>query len=279
MAEAMSDTLQTLERINIMDRKTKDSIRWALYFWMGTIFQMAFICFLIVLLRINQVNYGNITKMLFLAIGGLSSAMWGVLISKKSLKVKNYRQIFKDFFNVKQPVRYYLLAITFIIILFGKQLILGQTQSGIQWYSFIILFAQSILFGGIEEIGWRYTFQPLVEQRMSFEVASVITFVSWGIWHYMYFFITDTLEYINHISFAVGLLGSCFILGMIFKLTQSLWLCVMYHALLNVFSQSMSGATVIQTITTTTICVILTIFLVHRNLPIANYKKQEVTDK
>lgn len=163
-----------------METKAKDNLSWALYFWMGTIFQIGFICCLIVILRVNQVHYGNIAKMLFLAIGGLSSAFWGVIISKKSLRVISYKQIIVEFFKVKQPVRYYIITFVFVLTIFGKQIILRQTQFVIQWYSFIILFVQSILFGGIEEIGWRYTFQPLLEKRMSFEVSSTLTFISWG---------------------------------------------------------------------------------------------------
>lgn len=79
----------------------------------------------------------------------------------------------------------------------------------------------------------------------------------------MYFFITDTLVNINHVSFLLGLLGNCFILGAVYKLSHSLWLCVMYHTLLNVFSQTMNSGTVMQTLTTTAISVILAIFFVR----------------
>ena len=44
-----------------------------------------------------------------------------------------------------------------------------------------------LAFGGIEEIGWRYTFQPLLEESIPYEVASLVTFLCWGTWHYMYF--------------------------------------------------------------------------------------------
>ena len=35
------------------------------------------------------------------------------------------------------------------------------------WYTPVILVVKAILFGGIEEIGWRYTFQPIIEEQHS----------------------------------------------------------------------------------------------------------------
>jgi len=55
------------------------------------------------------------------------------------------------------------------------------------WYIPIILFLKAILFGGIEEVGWRYIFQPIMMERHSYISSTLITFVLWGIWHFSYF--------------------------------------------------------------------------------------------
>lgn len=64
----------------------------------------------------------------------------------------------------------------FLMILFGVQIVTGKIVDGVMWYTFPMLFVQAVVFGGIEEIGWRYTFQPLVEKSLPFEIASIITF-------------------------------------------------------------------------------------------------------
>ena len=216
----------------------KQDIRWEKVYLLGTILQMAVICGIVEILRINNIQYPDIINLVFLALGGTSSAMWGIIVSKKSGRINSYKQILRDFFYMRVSIKLYGLMILFLMILFGTQILSGRLVSGVKWYTFILLFGQAIIFGGIEEIGWRYTFQPILEKNMSFELASLITFVSWGTWHYMYFYITDSLTQIDHSTFLIGLLGSCFIIGALYKVSYSLWLCVMYHCLLNVLSQT-----------------------------------------
>lgn len=254
--------------------EVKTAIKWARYYWLGAILQISIVSLVIVILRLRQIQYGMGLQGLFLAIGGLSSMLWGALISRKSKKILSYGQLVKDFFNIKQEPRLYILAFVFLGILFGKQLILGEYLNGVTLASFLILFIQAILFGGVEEVGWRYTFQPLLEKRFTFEQSCMITFVSWSIWHYMYFYITDSIKQIEHISFLIGLLGSCFILGALYRRGKSLWICVMYHALLNMFSQNLISQTLINTIVTNSICIVLAIMLARNK--IIKVSKKEV---
>lgn len=238
-------------------------IKWAVYYWLGTIMQIGLATFIIAILNQNKVQYGNGISLFVLILGGISSALWGIIISKKSGRVDSYKKILIDFFAVKQPIKYYNLCIIFLIIIFGVSLFSGKIIDGIKWYSFIFFWAQAIIFGGIEEIGWRYTFQHILENKVPFEIASIITFCAWGMWHYMYFYIVGSLQGINDISFLIGLLGSCFVLGAIFRVSNSLWLCVMYHALLNMFSQSLVANTLKLTVITTIINIVLSIVIVR----------------
>jgi membrane protease YdiL (CAAX protease family) len=252
-----------MEKGSLMHRNSMMKDKQAiLYYWIGTIVQMSITCAIVFVLNSLHIKYGKIPALIFLACGGLSSAIWGCVISKKSGRVKHYRQIAADFFNYRQPVRFYLILIGFIVINFGKQIITGQINDNTKWYTFFIIFVESVLFGGVEEIGWRYTFQPKLEKHLSFELSSFITFASWAIWHYMYFYITGTVTQIDSITFLLSLLGSSFILGAIYHISQSLCLCVLYHVLLNVFSQTLATASVLQTIITVLISVILSITIV-----------------
>ncbi len=76
-------------------------------------------------------------------------------------------------------------------------------------------------------------------------ISSVVTFVAWAAWHMAYNVLDGTAFILTTgglIGFLMGLLGSSFILGCIYNITNSLWLCVFYHALLNAFSQTFSGS-------------------------------------
>lgn len=85
-------------------------------------------------------------------------------------------------------------------------------------------------------------FQPVLQERLNYMISTIITFLAWGIWHFSYFYIEGTLSQVQGINFAVGLLVNCFILSALYVKTNSLWICVMTHSLINVFSQlSMGG--------------------------------------
>ena len=68
-------------------------------------------------------------------------------------------------------------------------------------------------------------------------ISTIITFAAWLIWHLSYFYIEGTLPAIQIIPFSIGLLVNSFILSALYNRTESLWICVMTHSLINVFSQ------------------------------------------
>lgn len=242
----------------------KSCTYWIKLYWLGAMTQMLVVCVALFSLRLFKIAYPPFLNLVFLAIGGTSSAVWGVIVSKKSNRVNTYKEIFFDFFAVKQPIRYYGLTLIFLTILFGVSIFTGKTLEGVMWYTFPICFIQAIVFGGIEEIGWRYTFQPLLEKKMPYEAASIMTLLSWGLWHYLYFYITDSISNIEHVTFLLGLAVSCFVLGAIYRLTHSLWLCVLYHCLLNTFSQTLEPNGKVWGIMSSVICILLAIAVVRK---------------
>lgn len=242
----------------------KSCTYWMKIYWLGTMTQMLVVCVVLFLLRLLQITYPPFLNLVFLAVGGTSSAVWGSIVSRKSNRVNTYKEILFDFFAVRQPITYYGFTLLFLIILFGVSIFTGKTLEGVMWYTFPICFIQSVLFGGIEEIGWRYTFQPLLEKKIPYEIASIVTFVSWGLWHYLYFYITDAIASIEHVTFLLGLLVSCFVLGAIYRLTHSLWLCVLYHCLLNTFSQTLEPNGKVWGIMSSFICILLAIAVVRK---------------
>lgn len=203
----------------------------------GTLGQMLIVCILVFIFRsINiKVDYSTIPGLLFIGVGGLSSALWGIIVS---IKYKNIslKQILLDFVNIKNSSRYYILVIFFLFLDFCYVLFGGRLEiSG--WYMPFVLFIKAILFGGIEEIGWRYTFQPIIQEKLNYVISTIVTFLLWGIWHILYFYIEGSLYQIQMISFLFGLLTNCFILSALYIKTRSLWICVMTHALINMFTQ------------------------------------------
>lgn len=217
----------------------------ALSFYLaGTLGQILLVSLLVWLLRAGEVrvDYGTPIGLFTLMLGGLSSAIWGGYVSIR-YHHSSFKQLVRDFFQVKQAPLNYLLVLIFIgldflpLVLSGKMIIPT-------WYLPIILFVKALVFGGIEEIGWRYFFQPTLQEKLPYLVSTLCTFVAWSLWHLLYFYIDGSLTTIHLLPFLLGLLSNCFILSAIYTRTRSLWLCVMTHALINSLSQLSSAESV-----------------------------------
>ena len=203
----------------------------------GTFGQILLVSLLVWLLRAGgvRVDYGTPIGLFTLMLGGLSSAIWGAIISIR-YHHSSLKKLVRDFFQVKQALLNYLLVLIFIGLDFLPQVFSGEMIIP-TWYLPIILFVKALVFGGIEEIGWRYFFQPTLQEKLTYIVSTLCTFVAWSLWHLLYFYIDRSLAMVNLIPFLLGLLSNCFILSAIYTKTRSLWLCVMTHALINALSQ------------------------------------------
>lgn len=210
-------------------------------FLLGTFGQMLLICVTVYALRSFGVStdYTTAIGMVAIAAGGTSSAVWGVVVSKK-YREKSLRQIFFDFFRLNASYRCYIAVFLFLCVDFCYVWMGGHMEVS-HWYLPLLLFLKAILFGGIEEIGWRYTFQPIVEEKTGFIPATLVTFLCWSGWHFMYFYVEGTIRQVHTFPFLAGLLTNSFALAALYRYSNNLWICVMAHALINTLSQISIG--------------------------------------
>ena len=210
----------------------------------GTFGQVIGVSLLVWFLRVGgvKVDFTSPIGIIAVIVGGLSSALW-VSLASISYHQSSFKQVLKDFFQVKDSLANYFLVFIFLVLDFFPS-ILGSkiiTQSLVLP---VVLFFKALIFGGIEEIGWRYFFQPTLEERKPYLSATLITFLAWSSWHLFYFYIDGSLAVIQLFPFLVGLLTNCFILSALYHKTQNLWICVMTHALINALSQLSSTESV-----------------------------------
>lgn len=227
-----------------------------LTYLLGTFIQMFIACIIIMLFKNNVMNS------LAISIGGVSSALWGIIVSNKYKGIK-VKQTLYDFINIKKSYKYYLLIFMYLLLDFCY-IFIGCTFKINDWYIPIVLFLKAIIFGGIEEIGWRYTFQILLEEKLNFTISSIITFVCWGIWHFMYFYIEGTIYQVQVIPFLIGLLTNCFILASLFRITKSLSICVITHSLINMLSQIVYGGNEIVSVICSVIIISISIIISNK---------------
>lgn len=199
---------------------------------MGT-FGITYLAWGIIILA-NQVGYlkiGTLGFWPFFAIGGLSSTFMGSIIAIKTKKDNNALSVIKTTFSIKQPIKYYGIIFMFFILFFAIPSRFDK------WYIGFIYIFYMIFSGGLEEVGWRYIFQPSLEKHLPYWLASAITAILWAIWHLPLFFIDGMNKGSSFSHFVINILALAFVLGAIYRISDSLWLCVLFHAMINAFSQ------------------------------------------
>ncbi|MGO9776233.1 MAG: lysostaphin resistance A-like protein [Terracidiphilus sp.] len=102
------------------------------------------------------------------------------------------------------------------------------------WYMFFTLFPVMILGGGLEELGWRGVAQPEMERRVARPQAAVLVGLIWSVWHLPLFFLPGASQNgSNFFMFLIGVVGNALILAWIYGRTQSILLCIFFHASFN----------------------------------------------
>lgn len=215
-----------------------------------------------------ETGYSSITGIVLIVLSGSSSALWGILYQCR-YNHRHFAEIISDFINVRQSIKSYLLVIMFLLVDFGQVIINKGFYAENLWFP-ILLFLKAIVFGGIEEIGWRYTFHPDMEREVSYIPAVLITFFCWGIWHFLFFYVEGSITSVNVSFFLLGLLTNCFILSALYACSGSLWICVMTHAMINALSQIAIDDNPLVSVPLKIVCMILAVGLCSRKKHVAS---------
>ena len=96
----------------------------------GTLGQILLVSLIVLFLRAwgLRVDYGTPIGLLTLMLGGLSSAIWGAIISIR-YHHSSSKQLLRDFFQVNQPLSNYLLVLIFLVLDFLPLVLSGGTVS------------------------------------------------------------------------------------------------------------------------------------------------------
>lgn len=205
-----------------------------LVYLIGTFSQLLSVC--LVVFSLNYYSFhSNLVNFFGIMIGGISTSLWGSIVAVRYYQI-NLKKIVKDFFNIHTSYKHYLLAFLLVILDFSFLLFGGKIKQFI-WFFPFLMFLKFILYGGLEEIGWRYVFQPILQEKLQYFQATILTFFIWSIWHLLFFYIDGSLVGLQIVPFLFGLLTNSFMLSALYLKTGNLWICVMTHSIINVLSQ------------------------------------------
>ena len=169
----------------------------------------------------------------FVAFCAFSPTIASYVVLKKNNEVNGFKEWLKNIFTVKCSLRSYLFVLILCVVFLIPQIIFGSEEVQ-PFYMFFALLPATLIFGGIEEAGWRYVLQPELDKKFRLILSSIIVAVIWASWHILVFLPQGRIESIPWFAlFAIDILGQSFALGAIIRITKSVFLCVLFHTLTN----------------------------------------------
>lgn len=213
---------------------------------------------------------GGIALFLHFAVIGFGAGMapaYATFIVWRKDEHITLREFCRRIFYNHNSWRTVFFLIVFAIIQFAVCFV-QEDYLGNPWYLFILFMPMMILGGGLEEIGWRGMFQPLLEKRFSFIVSSLIEGCIWSVWHLPLWFVANTAQgSYDFIAFTLYCITLGLTLAATYRLTKCIWATVLIHAWGNTVLGGMYTLTTltnvpsIKTLVIYTIQVILIVFI------------------
>lgn len=200
-------------------------------------------------------------------LGGWSPTIASIFALKKNNKITDLKMWLKNVFDFKHNIVSYFMVVVLGILFILPQCFISGYESGAPLFAIIIMIPMMLIGGGLEEAGWRYILQPELEKKYKFTVSTLIVSLIWWVWHLPLFYIQGVSQYgQNYFAFGINVLGLSFALASIRKNTNSVWLCVLFHCIVN----SLSGIYIINdnilgNIITSIILILSSLILVGTN--------------
>jgi membrane protease YdiL (CAAX protease family) len=172
--------------------------------------------------------------------GGWSPTIASYIVLKKNNGVIGFKDWIKNIFTFKASLRFYVFVIFLFGIAFATQIfIYPGLDDAKPIYMFFVSVPIMLVGGGLEEAGWRYILQPELDKKYGFILSVIIVAPIWAIWHLPLFFIPGVSQYGTSFGlFAIFILGLTFALGAIRKITKNVFLCVLFHSMMNAGSNT-----------------------------------------
>lgn len=187
---------------------------------------------LLLLYKANLLS-GTWATLLHFCVIGFGAGMaptYAAFIAEKKHNAITKKEFLRKIFETENIKKSIVILLLFAIIQFIACAV-QEEFLGYPWYYFILFIPMMIVGGGLEEIGWQGVFQPYLQKRFSFLLASIIGGVVWSIWHLPLWLIPNSSQSAYSIiafTFFCITLGTT--LAAAHKITKSIWVSVLLHA-------------------------------------------------
>lgn len=162
-------------------------------------------------------------------IAGFAPMIVSLFLLRKYIFKKSFFVGFL-FGNLQKIKNYSIVLFLFFLSAF-VYIIFGDLSKAIPISGFFInLYAQCIFGGGMEEFGWRGYLQPAFEKHMSVLPAVIAVGVIWACWHLPLWIVSGSYqEGTSFIPYLINTVILAFSLCAVWKLTNSILFCILFH--------------------------------------------------
>lgn len=185
---------------------------------------------LALLVKNNILTFSSIIGTILFMIGGFAPTISAISLQER----KSFKSIMNFIFsNKKKSIIYLLLFCLLEILTIGLSSM--ELNPELPLYVIPIIFLMcTFIGGGNEELGWRGTMQPILEKKMVFPIATLITGIVWSIWHLPLWFIDGTTQQnTSFLLFSIYAIFLSYWLACVYKKTNCVFYCAILHGLSN----------------------------------------------
>jgi len=229
-------------------------------------FSITWVCWgsIIIANQFDFLKYGTLLSMILLIVGGNAPPIATYILLRKWGETDGLKSYLKRHFNFKSSLKNYSLVLVLLILHFLIPTLLSSTNRQMPLYFGLMMIPISLVGGGLEEIGWRGILQPYLEKIMSFTKATVVVAVVWSVWHLPLWFISGTFQSgISFLFFSISVVGMTFSLAAIKKITDNVFLCILFHSSFNSFLTIFMLEQNFSTILTMAVEVVLAMVMIY----------------
>ncbi|MFJ5766376.1 lysostaphin resistance A-like protein [Lysinibacillus sp. NPDC093210] len=191
---------------------------------------------LAILSQFNLLKFGTPLSIIIFILGGIAPGISEIWLKKKYSSKKEFKSFIRNIKNPRHPLAWYLFTIGLAFIACFLPTLWGGATKEQPLYLALIYFPIMIIGGGLEEIGWRGYLQPALQKRWSAFTSTLIVGGIWAIWHLPLWFVVGSNQMsMNFLWFTLMALALSFLMTVIYQFTKSIFLCIIFHALINSF--------------------------------------------
>lgn len=191
---------------------------------------------LIIFTQLDLIKFGTALSYIFLIPGGVAPSITAIWLKKKYSSKGDFNSFIRSIKNYKHPLAWYLSIVGLAFLVCFLPSLWGGAAMENPLYLALILLPGMIIGGGLEEIGWRGYLQPALQKKWPSFTSTLIVGSIWTLWHLPLWFIVGSNQMsMNFLWFTVTVLALSFLLTVIYLTTKSIFLCIIFHALINSF--------------------------------------------